>query len=130
MRDTLIALLILALGVGWFSIYGPRELPEGREDSSWVMPGAGEGVEHVQAGEGTEPVTVTIPAPTEATWPETVETPGGESAWDAMPVTVTVEEVECMEPFLIGCVVGGALVLAGVFASPAAAWLWDKIHKK
>lgn len=125
MRDTLIALLILALGVGWFSIYGPRELPEGRGDSSWVMPGAGEGVEHVQAGEGAEPVT--IPSPTEATWPEPVETPGGESAWNAMPVTV--EEVARMEPFLIGCMVGGALVLAGVFASPAAAWLWGKLRK-
>ena len=129
MRDAVLLLLILALAVWWFSTYGPMELPEGREDSSWVMPGAGEGVEHVQAGEGTEPVTVTIPAPTEATWPEPVETPGGESAWDAMPVTVT-EEVERMEPFLIGCMVGGVLVLAGVFASPAAAWLWDKIHKK
>ncbi len=129
MRDTILTLLILTLAVGWFSAYGPMELPEERGigpgtdragESPLVVSGPGALTEDVV---GSAPAT---PAETEA-----VETPGGGSAWEGMVVTVTVtEEVERMDPFLIGCVVGGALVLTGVFASPAAAWLWDKIHKK
>ena len=126
MRDALLLLLILVLAVGWFSTYGPMELPEERGlgpgddragESPLVVSGSGALTEDVV---GSTPAT---PAETKA-----VETPGGGSAWEKMTVTVT--EVERMDPFLIGCVVGGALVLAGVFASPAAAWLWDKIHKK
>lgn len=125
MRDMLIALLILALGVWWFSANGPVACTENRPASSWVMPGEGDGTELVQAGAGTEAVMVdaTVPAETKA-----VETPGGGSAWEEM--TVAVEEVTRMDPFMTGCMVGGALVLAGVFASPIAAWLWDRICKK
>ena len=125
MRDILIALLILALAVGWFSTHGPVEIPEGSRESAWVMPGEGDETELVQAGTGTEAVMVAASVPAET---EAVETPGGGSAWEEM--TVTVEEVTRMDPFMTGCIVGGALVLAGVFASPAAAWLWDRICKK
>lgn len=127
MRDALLTtLLVLALVVG-FSAYGPvvpadeQGLGPGDDragESPLVVSGPGVLTEDVV---GSTPAT---PAETEA-----VETPGGGSDWEEMTVTVT-EEVESMEPFLIGCMVGGALVLAGVFASPAAAWLWDKIHKK
>lgn len=126
MRDALLLLLILALAVGWFSANGPMELPDERGlgpgtdrvgESPLVVSGPGALTEDVV---GSAPAT---PAETEA-----VETPGGGSDWAEMTVTV-VEEVERMEPFLIGCMVGGALVLAGVFASPAAAWLWDKITR-
>lgn len=125
MRDILIALLVLAVAVVWFSTNGPVELPEVDRESSWVMPGEGDGAELVQAGEGTEAVIVDVLVPAET---EAMETPGGESAREEIPVTVTEEER--MDPFMTGCIVGGALVLAGVFASPAAAWLWDRICKK
>lgn len=128
MRDILLLLLILAMAAWWFSTYGPVVGPEERGigpgddragESPLVVSGPGALTEDVV---GSAPAT---PAETEA-----VETPGGGSAREEMTVTVTVTEVERMEPFLIGCMVGGALVLAGVFAGPAAAWLWDKIHKK
>ena len=126
MREILPLMLILAMAVGWFSVYDPVVEPEERG----LGPGADRAGESplVVSGPGALAETEVVSAPATPAETEAVETPGGESAWDAMPVTV--EEVERMEPFLIGCMVGGALVLAGVFASPAAAWLWDKIHKK
>ena len=125
MREILLVFMILALAVGWFSVCGPVVEPEER--------GLGPGLERpgesplVVSGPGvlTEDVVGSAPATSAET--KAVETPGGGSAWEEMTVTVT--EVERMEPFLIGCMVGGALVLAGVFASPAAAWLWDKLRK-
>lgn len=124
MRDTLTALLILALAVGWFSAHGPASPIEERNVSGWVMPGEGAGTELVQDGAGMEAAIVDVPVPVET---EAMETPGGESAREEIPVTVTEEER--MDPFMTGCIVGGALVLAGVFASPIAAWLWEKITR-
>ena len=125
MRDILLTIVILALAVGWFSTHGPVVGPEER--------GVGPGDDRagksplVVSGPGALTEDVVDSAPATPAETEVVETPGGGSAWEEMTVTVT-EEVERMEPFLIGCMVGGALVLAGVFASPAAAWLWDKIR--
>ena len=125
MRDVTLTILLVALLAGWFSIRGPIELPNERG----LGPGDDRAGESplVDSTPGMLTEAMTASAPAEYAEMEAVETLDGESAWEEMTVTVT--EVERMDPFLIGCVVGGALVLAGVFASPAAAWLWDKIHK-
>ena len=126
MRDVTLTILLVALLAGWFSIRGPIELPNERG----LGPGDDRAGESplVDSTPGMLAEAMTASAPAEYAEMEAVETLDGESAWEEMTVTVT--EVERMDPFVIGCVVGGALVLAGVFASPAAAWLWDKIHKK
>lgn len=120
MRDILLTLLILAAGVGWFSVYGPKELQEPSPPSGYVMPG--EGAELVIPGEGTQSVTVAR---------ETKENTGTGQEDAPEPARETTPEMamedDTMAPFLIGYIAGAVAVLTGVLVSPVAAWLWERI---
>ena len=120
LRDAVLALLILAVAVGWFSLNGPIAPADGRG----LGPGDDRAGESplVVSGEGTQRVTAAR---------ETKENTGTgqedapESARETTPETAM--EDDTMGPFLIGYIAGAVTVLTGVLVSPVAAWLWERI---
>lgn len=120
MRNAVWTALLMAVLIGWFSAYGPREAVDGRG----LGPGDDRAGESplVVSGEGTQRVTAAR---------ETKENTGTgqedapESARETTPETAM--EDDTMGPFLIGYIAGAVTVLTGVLVSPVAAWLWERI---
>lgn len=126
MRDILLVLLILALGVGWFSVNGTAAMAP---DSSGIGPGDDRmgGSPLVVSGQGAEIVTVTQGGESERQKTAEQAAECGDAP-ETMPETA--EEVTGVELFLNGCAVGVAAVMLGLFAGPVVAWLWQKINKR
>lgn len=122
-RDATLALLILALAVGWFSTHGPVELPEER--------GLGPGTELagesplVVSGSGAEIVTITQA--------DAVTEPVAASAEQESPERETTpenEEEPIMQDFsgLVWMATGAVVFLAGLLSGPLVAGLWGRIR--
>lgn len=124
-RDAALALLILALGVGWFSTHGPVEIPEGR--------GMGPGTERagesplVVAGHGAGIVTINQA--------DAVTEPAAASAEQEIPGRSTApenEEEPIMQDFsgLVWMAAGAAVFLAGLLSGPLVSALWRKVKNE
>ena len=127
MRDALLTLLILAVGVSWFSFHGPVVGPEERG----LGPGENKAGESPLAvsGPGAEIVTVTQSGEreTEDQWGREREEQAGE------PDDRQEPGEECnMDNLneLISYAVGVMTVLIGEFAGVVVAGTWHRLHKE
>ena len=124
MRDALLLLLILAVAVGWFSAYGPREAVDG----SGLGPGDDRMGESplVVSGPGTEIVTVTQAGKPQETTGQPRPDAGGPETGAEAP---REEHMDNMSD-LIWYAVGVMTVLIGEFAGVVVAGAWHRLHKE
>lgn len=126
--EILLTILIVVVMIGWFSLYGPMDLPENRENSGWVMPGDGsEQAELAVPGAGTLAVTVTETVPVETqSAPEITqeqETQSAEAEDEGEPTMDNTTE-------LIWYVAGVVTFLIGEITGPLVAGLWKWVRGK
>ena len=125
MRDGLLALLLMAVLAGWFSINGPVALPDTRPESGWVMPGEEGGqTELVVSGAGAEIADAPDPEPQGlriTTGPEAT-TPS-----ETTPETAEEEDMDNVSN-LIWFAAGVVSVLIGEVSGPLVAGLWRRVR--
>lgn len=129
MRDTLIALLILAAAVGWFSVNGPREAVDGFGlgpgddrvgESPLVVSGPGTKIVSATVTQGVERQMGDPPAPDRSREDNHTDTPNAGPEEETQMSNVSL--------ILVGYAAGVAAVLIGMFAGPVVARMWAKIR--